>query len=172
MKLASEKRDAVAPRDASWSIVLDSDPSQNILGCSNMVHTRSHRWLELTLRFEFPLSKRTLAWTTEVSFSRRGASNVTSSMSSSFLPPSIKMSSLAGGSSTRCYQRKNSLNVVGAGTTALALPSPTGSSSETSDYQRSTPSPRDEQDSGIGEYPFDFWRWSNQIDIIVRLFRL
>lgn len=68
------------------------------------------------------------------------------------------MSSLAGGSSTRCYQRKNSLNVVGAGTTALALPSPTGSSSETSDYQRSTPSPRDEQDSGIGSIE----EWSSE----------
>ncbi|XP_059079945.1 uncharacterized protein LOC131878061 [Tigriopus californicus] len=79
-------------------------------------------------------------------------------MSSSFLPPSIKMSSLAGGSSTRCYQRKNSLNVVGPGTTALALPSPTGSSSETSDYQRSTPSPRDEHDSGIGSIE----EWSSE----------
>ncbi|TRY73293.1 hypothetical protein TCAL_00892 [Tigriopus californicus] len=88
---------------------------------------------------------------------RRGAS-LSSPMSSSFLPPSIKMSSLAGGSSTRCYQRKNSLNVVGPGTTALALPSPTGSSSETSDYQRSTPSPRDEHDSGIGKHPFDLRR--------------
>ena len=36
--------------------------------------------------------------------------------------------------------------------TALpGLPSPTDSISETSDYQRSTPSPKDEPDSGMGK---------------------
>eukprot|EP00095_Tigriopus_kingsejongensis_P005213 snap_masked-scaffold408_size180710-processed-gene-0.13 protein:Tk05213 transcript:snap_masked-scaffold408_size180710-processed-gene-0.13-mRNA-1 annotation:"hypothetical protein L798_08557" len=65
-------------------------------------------------------------------------------------PPPVKMPSLGSTTATsQCCPKKTVLNVTQQ-TTALALPSPTGSSSETSDYQRSTPSPRDEQDSGIG----------------------
>ena len=36
---------------------------------------------------------------------------------------------------------------------SLGMPSPTGSTSETSDYQRSTPSPREDQATLIGEDP-------------------
>ena len=47
-------------------------------------------------------------------------------------------------------KNKNEIDDKSKVTTTPGLPSPTDSISETSDYQRSTPSPKDEIDSNIG----------------------
>ena len=47
--------------------------------------------------------------------------------------------------------RSRSSTMAAATTAALGMASPTGSASETSDYQRSTPSPRDDPNALLGK---------------------
>ena len=64
--------------------------------------------------------------------------------------PPVKLTSAAG-MDTTATSTPTKKPSQGTTTTAIGMPSPTGSTSETSDYQRSTPSPRGEHDSGIGK---------------------
>ena len=54
---------------------------------------------------------------------------------------------MRGGGGSSGYLKKSTVVA-----TPLGLPSPSGSTSETSDYQRSTPSPREEQTGGTYVY--------------------